>query len=631
MRHPYAAIAATVMAATLPSARGRSKDQQHADSRATGNCDSAYRDHECSTWPPQRLAVQTPPLLVQQMQNVVSELMDAFPSGVQAGQLSKLMQRPCMQRLCLHVQLIDGAMHIVAPEGMETCSRGGSLKSRISCPPHRRTWPPEMAEECRHRSKSSRYARSTYCNATSRMAQPGVTIPGFWNDWLYPHTLEWHFSASLNLTSCRATGQELPLPGDHNHVYTRLRLQTMLRLLLRAYERLFALGRLTEPLELLLCPNETPVNFGDWCVTGAQPIFSSTTNEHAPLIPFAQWIQGPDRDADLAWWNPVAHGESNSSVPPAGMSWKEREPKAVFRGSVHRLSVYTDEWRTRGPRRTQVTPNNWRNLGRTALMAAKEIRPDLFNVRLLSKSVDAEEGLPVRLKIGNATWTGMDHPEYLKAEEQMRFRYGINVEGHGGWADRGYKMLLQPQLALVQDMPALPWYFQFLRPYEHYVPIDANLRNLTDVVEWARAHDEQAQRIVEAANAAARELVHPRAIFRYVEELLLGYSRLLKYRPALHERAVPFVCVETASDRSCRVHRSVGKLETVKLGETRCHFRAPRHRSGKQGSLFTTLYEASLGLPSRPARTSTGDDAAGTHSPSVIRAMEKPDGFRSEL
>ena len=73
------------------------------------------------------------------------------------------------------------------------------------------------------------------------------------------------------------------MAGDHNHVYTRLRLQSALRLQLRAYQLLHALRRLTEPLELVLCPTRTPVNFGDWCTSGAQPIFSSTSNEHAAL------------------------------------------------------------------------------------------------------------------------------------------------------------------------------------------------------------------------------------------------------------------------------------------------------------------------------------------------------------
>ena len=635
-RRRATAATALTLSLSLPIAtHARTKTQQGSDSKAASSCESTFHNHECSAWPPQQLAANLKPALAARLRRAVADVMAAFPAGVAEGQLARLMRRPCMQRLCLHIQLVDGALYVIAPEGMETCARGASLKARLSCPPHQRTWAEDMKEECRKRVRSKmpkvRMTRSYYCNETARKQQPGVTIPGFFHDFLYPHTLEWHFSASLNLSSCRATG-EVPLAGDHNHVYTRLRLQTSLRMLLRAYQRLYALGRLKEPMELILCPNETPVNFGDWCVSGAQPIFAMTSNEQSALIPFVQWVQGPDRDADLAWWNPAprqeaeATGDGDPTPPP---KWEDKKPMAVFRGTVHRLNVYTDRWRKLGAQRTSVTASNWHLLGRTALIMHKLRRPDLFNVRLFAKSVEADDKLPWWLGISNATWWAQDMPEYLKPEEQQSYRYSINVEGHGGWADRGYKLLLQPQLSLMQDMPALPWYLRMLKPYEHYVPVESNLRNLTEAVLWAREHDEEARRMVAAANALTRELVSPPAMFRYAEEVLLGYSRLMQYKPVLHERAAQFVCEEVAaSARTCQLHKAGARPTTVKLGETRCYFRAPRNRGGE--AYHHTLYEASLGAGKAASKgeVAGAETPEGVHSPSVVKAMGGR--FRSE-
>ena len=119
-------------------------------------------------------------------------------------------------------------------------------------------------------------------------------------------------------------------------------------------------------------------------------------------------------------------------------------------------------------------------------------------------------------------------------------------------------------------------------------------------------------------------------MFRYAEEVLLGYARLLRYRPTLHARAVPFVCEELSSNRSCKLHRKGAKPAQVRLGETVCSFRPPR-RSAAGSQRIHTLYAASLGLPSRPSRASTGFDAEGLHSPSVLRVVQSPDGFRSEV
>ena len=189
----------------------------------------------------------------------------------------------------------------------------------------------------------------------------------------------------------------------------------------------------------------------------------------------------------------------------------------------------------------------------------------------------------------------MDRPEFLPMSEQQRFKYSINVEGHGGWADRAYKLFLGPQLVLAQDMPALPWYQLFLRAGVHYLPVDSNLANITQAVIWAREHDNEAQRMVVTANEDVRELVRPKAMFRYSEALLEKYAQLLRYQPVLHKRAVPFQCDEIASsNRTCKFHRDGAKPETVKLGETYCSFR-PRDGSNKR---FHTLYEASLALPS---------------------------------
>ena len=46
----------------------------------------------------------------------------------------------------------------------------------------------------------------------------------------------------------------------------------------------------------------------------------------------------------------------------------------------------------------------------------------------------------------------LDEPLMLSMENQTRsFQYVVNAEGHGGWADRLYQLLLSPQLVLAQD------------------------------------------------------------------------------------------------------------------------------------------------------------------------------------
>ena len=66
-----------------------------------------------------------------------------------------------------------------------------------------------------------------------------------------PHRTEWHFAAGLNVSNCAGK----TVGGDHNGMFSRLRLLSMLRLLRHAAGRLHARGTLGD-VELVVCANE---------------------------------------------------------------------------------------------------------------------------------------------------------------------------------------------------------------------------------------------------------------------------------------------------------------------------------------------------------------------------------------
>ena len=472
--------------------------------------------------------------------------------------------------------------------------------------------------------------------------------------------------------------------------------------------RLYKKGKLPTPLELILCANETPVNFGEWCFSGSQPIWSPMSNEFAPLIPVPQWVARPDRDTDLSQWDPATAGPTSwdfvfdsmkakqqiVSPPPAASPpmhkkrvhtekelsstvghpgelqtlpckpkhqhdtsrraclsfcrndtlshcgwckcaqcdfcephlWQHKESTAVFRGSLHRLNVYSVNWREQGPRRTEVTPRNWRWVGRTALIAKKALAPDLFNVNIAPGGVIGHsDHMNVRLKIPNSTWELLDEPIMMSFAEQVsRFKYAINIEGHGGWADRLYKLFLSPQLVLLQDIPARLWYEAQLRPWTHYVPVDSALGNLSNAVRWAQQHDVEAQAMVRDSNEVMQRWLTPSAIFRYEEELLLGYAQLFKhYTPARHPRAIRFTCKPGSEAVTCRSKGKSGAKTT--LQSTQCFFDASR--DGQKERRAGSLFEAALALGDAERE----DGRKNAHSLSALQVLSYPNAHREPL
>ena len=294
-------------------------------------------------------------------------------------------------------------------------------------------------------------------------------------------------------------------------------------------------------------------------------------------------------------------------------------------------------WRETGPRRTPITSANWRTVGRTALVAQKASAAALLNVNLSpSGAAGHSDYLNERLGVPNSTWSMLDAPQSMSFREQVdRFKYTVNVEGHGGWADRLYKPMLSGQLVMMQDLPARLWYEAPLRPWVHYVPVDSALQNLSHAVRWAREHDARARQMAEAGREAMARWLAPGAIFRYTEELLLGYAELSTQTPSLSPRAVRVSCDEQIPDvsRSCRT-KADDMDSQVKVGASLCYYDLPSSRRGH--ARYGSLFEASLVLDAegvhaqQQSELGTDEERQG-YSASVLQALAADGAHRQPL
>lgn len=461
---------------------------------------------------------------------------------IPAGRLAQIMQLNCVRKLCIHVQILRGRLFLVAPHSQRCPPGTASLRSN--------------------------------CSLSSRKR---LQSDGKWDPTWSPTPLEWDFAAGVNVSSCAGS----IIPGDFNGAYSRLRLTTQLRLL----EEAAHFGNLSDT-ELVLCANETPLTAGGWCLPSEpQPIFASVTNEEAPSLPLPHWLPRL-RDVDLATWDESRRSQTSSRSPGRV---RGAQARAVFRGGQYRLNVYTDEWRTRGVHQTPITTENWRHVGRPSLISLKERNAEARDL------LDANVDLPTAaeyLGISERTFATLDKPVFLPLEEQqMRFRYALNVEGHGGWADRLFKLFLSPLLVLAQDVPARLWYEALTASGSTHLVVDSNLRNLTAVIQWAKSHDAEVDRMVSEANAAMEVATSVSGMRYFVRELVESYTQqVLDYRPRRDPRAIGFSCLGTHERRSCRVpDTSRDATKRRILRGVRCQFVV----AGRRGRSFASLHAAS--------------------------------------
>lgn len=353
----------------------------------------------------------SPPL--PSIPDAVRRTLDALRAApsVTPAWLERTMASPCARRLCLRLQLIRGELFALAPHSVRCESRQGAP-----------------------------------CDDETRGRQEGVGVSTGegevrWSSDFSPISLEWDFVAGLNVSSCAPRVE----PGDFNGPFSRLRLLSSLRLIEEA-----ARAGLPDT-ELILCAGETPLSLGGWCVRGPQPLFECASNVAAPSLPYPHWIPRL-RDVELALWDDAMASLLSPSLPPHSRTgrWRKevrQQRKAVFRGGLYRLSVYSDRWREVGPRHSILTPHNWRRVGRTALL---HLLSNASHKRFLNVHITLGRNAGV-LGISKREQRLMDSPPLLSMDEQeRRFRYVLNLEGHGGWADRLYKLLLSRQLVLSQ-------------------------------------------------------------------------------------------------------------------------------------------------------------------------------------
>ena len=352
--------------------------------------------------------------------------------------------------------------------------------------------------------------------------------------------------------------------------YLRSRMHTALRLLLRSLRRMPSLP----PFDILFCPDDCPPALNGRA--GVRPALTSISCAQHRSLPFVDWITRSNGAADLAEWDEQMARQWGTPV-----QWADRAKKAVFRGHLRTYS-YCGGWPSAAARyRETITPANWRTTGRAALWAARAEHPFLFDVNFNNHKAMAEAW---GLSADEAA--ARDEPNSLSMEEQVRrFRYVVHAEGACSSADRLKQSLGAPALLLKQASPCTEWFEEMFSPWEHYVPVDGSFANVSEAVTWARTHDADAQRIVGAANARARDVLSVGAIYAYADELVKGYAAAYAadaYAPDDGGFTHEFSCDYCAESTSCALRNRSQAVAVGGCAEPTCGIRNTRINSARQ-------------------------------------------------
>ncbi|KAJ7644032.1 glycosyl transferase family 90-domain-containing protein [Roridomyces roridus] len=205
---------------------------------------------------------------------------------------------------------------------------------------------------------------------------------------------------------------------------------------------------------------------------------------------------------DESWW-------SGSFAHPDNVAWADKKEQIYWRGMSNG---------------GHIIGQNYHKFPRFRLIDLARTHKDLMEVKMTRFAethctTDCDrDGIIAEYDI-----TGPQSPK----EDVYKFKYLLDVDGN---TFSGRFLGLMESGSLVFKSTVFDEYFNdWLRPYEHYIPVMPDLSDLVEKIQWAIDHDEEARLIQERGKQFTQRLMTDSQNDCYFAAVLLEWARLQSY------------------------------------------------------------------------------------------------------
>ena len=109
--------------------------------------------------------------------------------------------------------------------------------------------------------------------------------------------------------------------------------------------------------------------------------------------------------------------------------------------------------------------------------------------------------------------------EPLTPLEQCRYKYILHLPGHS----EAYRLTLElfmGSVILYYPTPYTLWYFSWLKPWVHFVPLEGSTSDLYRKIRWCKRHDKECCKIASRAKEFARKYLTREGMLDYLQKML---------------------------------------------------------------------------------------------------------------
>lgn len=213
---------------------------------------------------------------------------------------------------------------------------------------------------------------------------------------------------------------------------------------------------------------------GEW--PGSARFTFSTTSEEVIPVPDAHFFRARGyADTDRA-----------AETAPA---WDDREDGIIWRGGLNNLGFLS----------TDPAHEDHPGLMQRARLALKCKRISGVDMRFVDSTWGARRG-----KLREAGLLAAPIP----AHDWCNRKYAIDIDGYSNaWSNLMQRLKMGCcVLKIASPFGFRQWYYDRLIPWEHYVPVAADLSDLEDRIDWMRGTPARAREIAAAGQALARAM-----------------------------------------------------------------------------------------------------------------------------
>ena len=118
---------------------------------------------------------------------------------------------------------------------------------------------------------------------------------------------------------------------------------------------------------------------------------------------------------------------------------------------------------------------------------------------------------------------------YCSVAEYIKYKYQILIDGNTTAWERAYWQLFSNSVIFKQNSNKIQWYYEGLKPWIHYIPIENDISDLPEKIKWALNNDEKVYEISQNAQKFAHENLNYEDILYYIYLLLTEYAKLQKF------------------------------------------------------------------------------------------------------